>query len=89
MAELRALADAAFWVALLSIPFLFVGGTFLHAARVPQWVWVLSGRTQIIWLVVLLVGTAALPLGVPAAIYYLIRTRPQLANVENGDISDL
>ncbi len=87
--DMGALGGAALWVLLASVPFVFVGLTFLHAARVPQWVWALSGRTQIIWLVVLLVGNAALPIGIPAAIYYLLRVRPLLVKIENGDISTL
>ena len=89
MAELEAIGGAALWVAIASIPFVFVGLTFLHAARVPQWVWVMSGRTQIVWLVLLLVGNAALPLGIPAAVYYLWRVRPVLNKIEQGDISEL
>lgn len=90
MEELEAIAGAALWVLVWSIPFVFVGLTFLHAARVPQWVWVMSGRTQIVWLVVLLVGNALiLPLGIPAAVYYLWRVRPLLGKIEQGDISEL
>ena len=89
MAELQALGGAALWVGLFSIPFVFVVLTFLHAARVPRWVWVMSGRTQIVWLVVLLIGNAALPIGIPAAIYYLLRVRPTLVAIEAGDFSEL
>lgn len=89
MAEIEAISKAALWVFVVSIPFVFVGITFLHAARAPQWVWVLSGRTQIVWLVVLLVGIAALPLGVPAGAYYLVRVRPTLSKIERGELSEL
>jgi len=89
VSEFEALSGAALWVALWSIPFVFVGLTFLHAARVPQWVWAMAGRTQVLWLVVLLVGNAALPVGIPAAIYYIIRVRPLLKRVESGDIRSL
>lgn len=83
------LAQAAVWVAIASVPLVFVGCTFLNAAQRPQWVWVMSGRTQIVWLATLALGTAVIPIGIPAAIYYLIRIRPILVAVESGDISDL
>ncbi len=83
------IADAAIWVAIASIPLVFVGLTFLHAAQRPQWVWVLSGRTQIVWLVALLLGSAIIPIGIPAAIYYLVKVRPELIRIESGDVSNL
>ena len=79
----------AFWVAVAAIPLVFVGMTFLHAARIPQWVWVLSGRTQIFWLAALAVGTLVIPIGVPAAICYLVLVRPALAAIEKGDMTRL
>lgn len=77
------------WVAIASIPLVFVGLTFLHAAQRPQWVWAMSGHTQIVWLATLLLGSAVVPIGIPAAIYYLLRVRPVLQSVERGDIADL
>ncbi len=79
----------AFWVAIAAIPLVFVGLTFLHAARIPQWVWALSGRTQIFWLATLLLGSAIVPIGIPAAIYYIVRVRPMLTSIERGDMSRL
>lgn len=83
------IAKEAFWVAIASIPLVFVGCTFLHAAKRPQWVWVISGRTQIVWLAALCLGVAVIPIGIPAAIYYLIKIRPTLVAIERGDISEL
>ncbi len=82
-------AAAALWVAIASIPLVFVGVTFLHAAQRPQWVWMLAGRTQIVWLATLLIGSAVVPIGIPAAIYYLCKVRPTLIGLEKGDMSDL
>lgn len=81
--------EAALWIALASIPFVFVGMTFLHAAKRPQWVWALCGRTQIVWIATLLIGNLVWPIGVPAAIYYLIRVRPVLVAAESGDMDRL
>ena len=83
------IAEAAFWVGLALLPFAFVGGTFLHAAKRPQWVWMLSGRTQIVWIATLLIGNLVLPIGVPVAVYYLIRIRPELVAAEEGDMDRL
>ena len=83
------LIEAALWVAIASIPLVFVGGTFLNAAQRPQWVWVMSGRTQIGWLALLAIGTPVAPIGVPCALYYLLKVRPALVAIENGDVSEL
>lgn len=83
------IADAALWVAIASIPLVFVGLTFLHAALRPQWVWAMAGRTQIVWLATLLLGSAIIPLGIPAAVYYIMKVRPLLLSIESGDMSGL
>ena len=49
----------------------------------------MSGRTQIVWLATLLLGSAVIPIGIPAAIYYLLKVRPALLSIENGDVSKL
>jgi hypothetical protein len=78
----------AFWIAIAGIPLAICGLAFLHAARVPQWTWVFSGRTQIWWLAGLLVGIGVMPIGLPAAIWYLLKVRPELDGIERGDVSD-
>lgn len=76
-------------IILLGLPIVFVGLTFLHAARVPQWTWAMAGRAQIIWVASLLVGAAIIPLGIPLATFYLVKVRPELVDVERGDLSRL
>lgn len=81
----------AFWntalvIAIASIPLATVGLTFLHAARTPQWVWAMSGKTQIWWLAGLLIGVPVMPIGIPAAIYYLVKIRPVLGRIETGNL---
>lgn len=80
---------AAFWIGLAGLPIAFVGLAFLHAARTPQWVWIMSGRTQIYWLLGLLLGAGIIPLGVPAAVYYFWKLRPDLDALERGDLGRL
>ena len=87
--DARAMGSAILWVGLLILPLAFVGGTFLHAARFPQWVWILAGRTQIMWLAPLITGVVILPIGIPFAIYYLIKMRPILNAINAGDISKM
>ncbi len=83
-----AFVTMAFWIALAGIPVAICGLAFLHAARAPQWAWAFSGRTQIWWLAGLLVGTGVMPIGLPAALYYLVKVRPDLDRIEKGHIGD-
>ena len=76
----------AFWIAIAAIPVVFVALAFLHAARVPQWVWALSGKTQIWWLAGLLIGAGVLPVGLPAATWYFWKVRPVLDRMESGNL---
>ncbi len=79
----------ALLIALAGLPIVFVALGFLHAARVPQWAWAMSGRTQIVWLVTLLLGVAIIFAGVPAAAYYFWKIRPVLDRIERGDLADM
>jgi len=79
----------AFWIAVAGSPIAFIGLTFLHAARIPQWVWAFSERTQVIWLASLLLGVAVVPLGLPLAFWYLVKVRPVLKRIEDGNVATL
>ena len=78
------------WTALLitaaGIPLILTLIAFLDAARMPQWVWAFTERTQVIWLVVLLAGVAIVPVGLPLAAWYWFRVRPELQSVERGEL---
>lgn len=78
------------WTALLitaaSIPLALTMIAFLHAARMPQWVWAFTERTQVVWLVMLLAGVAIIPIGLPLAAWYWFRVRPELRAVERGEL---
>lgn len=78
----------AIWIAIAAIPVVICALAFLHAARVPQWVWALAGKTQIWWLVGLLLGAGLIPLGLPASIYYFVKIRPVLERIESGDLGE-
>ena len=77
----------AMWIAIAGSPVAFIGVTFLHAARYPQWVWAFSDRTQVVWLASLLIGAAIVPIGLPIAVWYLIKVRPILRQIEHGDMA--
>jgi hypothetical protein len=87
MTDLRLILVTAFWICVAAIPIVSIALAFLHAARVPQWVWAFSSRTQVVWLAGLLVGIAVVPLGLPLAGWYVFKIRPQLASIERGDMS--
>jgi len=79
----------ALFIAIAALPIVFVALAFLHAARVPQWAWIMSGRTQIAWLAGLLIGAGIVFAGVPAAAYYFWKIRPVLDRIESGDLVDI
>ncbi len=87
MEGVQAFMMMALWIAIAGSPIAFIGLTFLHAARYPQWVWAFSERTQVIWLAGLLMGAAVVPLGLPLAAWYLWRVRPILNQIEQGNMS--
>ncbi|MGI9608089.1 MAG: hypothetical protein ACR2P0_18305 [Acidimicrobiales bacterium] len=82
-------AEIAIVIAIGSIPMVFVMVAFLHAARVPQWVWAFSSRTQVVWMAMLLLGVAVVPVGVGLASWYLWKIRPELSAIERGDMARL
>jgi len=83
------LVETIIAISLAGLPIAFVGLMFLHAARAPKWAWVLSGRTQIVWLASLIFGAGLIPLGVPLAVYYALRVRPVLDRIERGDLTEV
>lgn len=89
MGGVEAFVRMTFWIALAGSPIAFIGLSFLHAARYPQWVWAFSERTQIVWLVALLLGVAIVPVGLPVAIWYLVKVRPRLTQIERGNFAHL
>ncbi len=76
----------AFYIAIAGVPIAGIGLMFLHAARAPQWVWALAGRKQVVWLASLLIGAAIIPVGIPLAVYYCVRVRPEINRVERGEL---
>jgi hypothetical protein len=76
-------------LAALSIPLAVTAWAFLDAARRPRWAWAFAGRNQLVWMVVIAAGILTVIGGLAISGWYLLRIRPQLAAIENGDIGTL
>lgn len=61
---------------------------FLDVAKRPGWAWALSGRNRVTWLVVIALGVLTLIGGIIISCWYLLRVRPQIAAIENGQIPE-
>lgn len=68
----------------LALPLALSVAALLDAARRPEWVWALAGRARVVWMMLVLVGAIALPVGVVVSSWYLVRIRPELRDTENG-----
>ena len=73
-------------LAALSIPLAVTAWAFLDAAHRPRWAWAFAGRNQLVWMVVIAAGILTVIGGLLLSGWYLLRIRPQLAAIENGDI---
>jgi hypothetical protein len=79
-----AVAGAVAWVAVLTAPLAISAWALLDAARRPRWTWAFADRSQVGWMMAIMV-TAIIPaIGVAIAVFYLARVRRQLAAVEAG-----
>jgi hypothetical protein len=59
---------------------------FLDVARRPGWAWGLSGRSRVTWLCLIAFGVLTLVGGIAISLWYLLRIRPQIAGIENGEL---
>ncbi len=73
------------WLLLACIPLGLTMWALLDAARRPAWAWSFANKSQLAWLMAILLGTLLLGLGVLIAAYYLWRVRPVVRAVEEGD----
>jgi len=70
------------------LPLALTMWAFLDVAKRPGWAWALSGRNRVTWLVVIALGVLTLIGGIAISCWYLLRVRPQIAAIENGDIPE-
>lgn len=71
---------------LLSIPLGVSLWALLDAANRKAWVWALLGRRQVVWMVMIILGIFTLVAGLLISGFYLLRVRPELRAIENGDL---
>ena len=76
----RALALAI----VVSIPLGVTVWALLDAARRPQWAWALAGRSQVIWMAVIMVSALTVVGGLLVSGWYLRNVRPRIAAAEDG-----
>jgi hypothetical protein len=50
----------------------------------PAWAWAFLGRNRTLWVVAILLGTSTIVGGMVVAIWYLVRVRPAVRDVEAG-----
>mgnify|MGYP001176713098 CR=1 FL=1 len=78
------IASTVVVLTLLALPLALSVAALLDAARRPEWVWALAGRARVVWMMLVLVGAIALPVGIVVSSWYLLRIRPELRDAENG-----
>jgi hypothetical protein len=69
---------------LFALPLGITLWALLDAARRPQWAWALSGRRQVVWLILILAGGCSVLGGLFVSGFYLTRIRPLVAAAEDG-----
>lgn len=70
------------------MPLAVSGLAFLDAARWDGWVWALSGRRRLVWMVLIGFGILSVIPGLLISGYYLLRIRPKLRAIDRGDLSE-
>lgn len=74
-------------VIVLLIPLGLSIWSLLDAVHRPRWVWALSGRRQLVWLILIIMGVITMIVGLFVAGYYLAIVRPELRSIEAGDMT--
>ncbi len=73
-------------VTLTGIPLAISTWAFLDVARRPAWVWALAGGRRLLWMGLIAFGVLTVIGGLAISGWYLLRVRPALAAIENGDL---
>ena len=74
------------WLFIGVVPIALSVWALLDCARRPPWAWSLAGRSQVAWLGAIAFGVFLLLFGMGISLWYLLRVRPVVAAVENGDL---
>ncbi len=75
---------AVVFVTVAALPLIWSVIALLDAARRPGWVWALAGKSQALWMALILMGILSLVGGLIIATIYMRRIRPILIDAENG-----
>ncbi|MCX7620993.1 MAG: hypothetical protein N2037_09150 [Acidimicrobiales bacterium] len=75
--------------ALLCIPLGLSLWALLDCARRPGWAWALSDHERVHWLFAILVGFLCVIGGLTISLWYLLRIRPDIADIESGALGKL
>lgn len=84
--DLWAVAGALALTVLFAIPLSVTVWALLDAARRPQWAWALAGRSQVGWMVGIVLGALTVVGGLLISSWYLLQVRPDVAAAEEGRI---
>jgi hypothetical protein len=77
------------WLTIGLIPASISLWALLDCARRPPWAWSFAGRSQVAWLGAIAFGFFLLIFGVAVSVWYLLRVRPAIAAVEDGNFAGL
>lgn len=77
------------WIVIASLPLALSVWALLDVARRPAWAWSLAERSQLNWLLGIILGTFLVIAGVVISSWYLLRVRPVIAAIEAGDLDRL
>jgi hypothetical protein len=77
-------------VCIVSIPLVLSVLALLDAAKRPEWVFSFCGKSRTLWVALCGGGILVNVLGIPIALWYLLRVRPVVRAVEGGrlDVAD-
>jgi len=77
------------WIVIASLPLALSVWALLDVTRRPAWAWSLAERSQLNWLLAIILGTFLVIIGVIISSWYLLRVRPVIAAIENGNLDRL
>jgi hypothetical protein len=84
--DLGELAVAVVLALFAAVPLTLTIWSLLDAARRPQWAWALAGRSQVVWMTVIMFSALTVVGGMLVSAWYLSRVRHEVAAAEEGRI---
>jgi hypothetical protein len=75
-------------IVIAAAPLIWSVIALLDAADRPAWTWALAGKSQVLWMVLILGGVLSVIGGLIIATIYMRRIRPVLIDAEYGILRD-